>query len=76
MLTMPLDCDTQTATRLIKHLKNEGFLIRTPNSNKAGFKKTGKPIWHIVENGEKRAKMMSMYFDPTTKIAHHVSPIL
>jgi meiosis-specific protein HOP1 len=73
MLTTYLDCDVQTAAKLIKHLKNEGFLVRTPGANKAGFKKTGKPTWGIVENGPERARMMNLYFDPTTKIAHHVS---
>lgn len=76
MLTVYSDCDTQTAAKLVKHLRKEGFLIRTSGANKIGFNKTGKPTWHIVENGPQRAKMMSMYFDPTTNIAHHVSSIL
>ncbi|KAE9993975.1 hypothetical protein EG327_002015 [Venturia inaequalis] len=66
-----LHCDTQTAAQLIKHLKNEGFLLRDKNANKAGFKKTGKPIWYLVEDEEQRARMLGKYFDPTSKIAHH-----
>lgn len=74
LLTIGTDCDTQTAARLIKHLKNEGFLLREKNASKAGFKKTGKPMWYVTEDEEQRAKMLSMFFDPTTKIAHHVGP--
>ncbi|TID15122.1 hypothetical protein E6O75_ATG08375 [Venturia nashicola] len=70
-LAETLHCDTQTAAQLIKHLKNEGFLLRVKNASKAGFKKTGRPMWYVVEDEEKRAKMLGRYFDPTSKIAHH-----
>lgn len=72
LLTIRPDCDTQTAAQLIKHLKNEGFLLRDKNASKAGFKKTGKPMWRVVEDEEQRVKMLGKYFDPTSKIAHHV----
>lgn len=66
------DCDIQTAAKLIKHLKNEGFLLRDKNANKAGFKKTGKPMWYMSEDEEQHVRMLNLYFDPTSNIAHHV----
>ncbi|QDS74976.1 hypothetical protein FKW77_005197 [Venturia effusa] len=66
-----LHCDVQTAAKLIKHLKNEGLLHREKNASKAGFKKTGKPMWYVPQDEEQRLKMLNMYFDPTSKVAHH-----
>jgi hypothetical protein len=72
LLMIRIDCDNQTAAKVVQRLKKEGFLVRTFGANKRGFRQTRKALFHIVEDGSERVRMMDAYFDPTTKIAHHV----
>jgi hypothetical protein len=67
------DCDLKTASRISKQLKNEGYLVANAGSKKRGFGQTGKPKFVAEKSVEIHSRLMDQYFNPTTKIAYHVS---
>lgn len=66
------DKDLRATSRVIKHLRSEKFIVATAGSKKKGFYLTGKPKFSVNRDGPDYSKLMSKYFDPTAKIAHHV----
>ena len=66
-------CDLQTAVGVVKHLQQQGFVVATPGRNKKAFSHSGKPMYSIVKNEDQYSRMLAEYFDPMTKISHHVS---
>ncbi|KAF1984222.1 HORMA-domain-containing protein [Aulographum hederae CBS 113979] len=63
----------QTTNNLLRHLKGEKILVATPGSKRRGFPQTGQPKFSIARTGQAGSKLFQDYFDPTRKIAHHVS---
>lgn len=70
---MAPDCDLQTANGVIEHFKTKGYLKNTPGNRARGFALTGKHRMTFETSGPLYEQAMQEYFDPSLKIAHHVS---
>ncbi|KAI7482037.1 hypothetical protein KC351_g6009 [Hortaea werneckii] len=64
---MPVD----VAGPIYQMLKSAGYFVPATGSNKAEYKKTGRPLFVAVRDGPNYEKMLTTLFDPLTLIAHH-----
>ena len=68
-----INMPVEVAGPIYQMLKSAGYFVPATGSHKAGYKKTGKPLFVAVRDGPKYEEMLKALFDPLTLIAHHVS---
>lgn len=70
-----LQCDLQTASNVVRHLKSQNYLVRTSESHTRGFAQTGKPSMKLATYGSQYQTLMKQFFDPSSNIAHHLADV-
>ena len=68
-----INMPVEIAGPIYQMLKSAGYIVPATGSHKAGYKKTGKPLFVAVRDGTNYEEMLKTLFDPLTLIAHHVS---
>ncbi|RMY35070.1 hypothetical protein D0866_04849 [Hortaea werneckii] len=66
-----INMPVEVAGPIYQMLKSAGYFVPATGSHKAGYKKTGKPLFVAVRDGPKYEEMLKTLFDPLTLIAHH-----
>ncbi|KAI7246101.1 hypothetical protein KC343_g7005 [Hortaea werneckii] len=66
-----INMPVEVAGPIYQMLKSAGYFVAATGSHKAGYKKTGKPLFVAVRDGPNYEKMLTTLFDPLTLIAHH-----
>ncbi|KAF2465400.1 uncharacterized protein BDR25DRAFT_345980 [Lindgomyces ingoldianus] len=66
-----LHCDLQTASGMANHFRKEKYLVSTSGPKKAS---SGKRF-SLNKANRVVVLMMKEYFDPLSKIAHHINPV-
>ncbi|GAB1738851.1 hypothetical protein NU219Hw_g3635t1 [Hortaea werneckii] len=66
-----INMPVEVAGPIYQMLKSAGYFVPATGSHKAGYKKTGKPLFVAVREGPSYEEMLSALFDPLTLIAHH-----
>jgi len=56
-----------------QHLRNMNYVLPVTGSHKAGYVKSGKPLFVATRDGPIHEKMLQSLFDPLMHISHHVS---
>lgn len=67
-----VDVDSESAKAVIKTLKTKKYLSEALVSSQRGLSHRTKPNMELVSQGPMYKAMMNEYFDPSSKIAHHV----
>ena len=68
-----INMPVEVAGPIYQMLKSAGYFVPATGSHKAGYKKTGKPLFVAVRDGPNYEKMLTTLFDPLMLIAHYVS---
>ncbi|RMX83506.1 hypothetical protein D0869_05259 [Hortaea werneckii] len=66
-----INMPVEIAGPIYQMLKSAGYIVPATGSHKAGYKKTGKPLFVAVRDGTNYEEMLKTLFDPLTLIAHH-----
>ncbi|KAI7566359.1 hypothetical protein KC343_g4042 [Hortaea werneckii] len=66
-----INMPVEVAGPIYQMLKSAGYFVPATGSHKAGYKKTGKPLFVAVRDGPNYEKMLTTLFDPLTLIAHY-----
>jgi len=72
---MVLACDKQTAVDISAQLKAEEIVVKVRIRSKSSSQSTSKTRYKISKDSTVVRTMRARYFNPGSKISHHVSPL-